>query len=93
LPGGAGATLTNGLTDLETTVSVMPKLFRRLADCYALNDGDPSMAGFSAYLAQRDDRVTILPTGGQMLPRSWPAERSREPPSFADRQPCRCRSR
>jgi hypothetical protein len=44
-------------------VTVLPKLFRRLADYYALNNNDPSLVGFPAYLAQRDDRVTILPSG------------------------------
>jgi hypothetical protein len=59
----AGAALPGGLTDLESSVTVLPKLFRRLADYYALNNNDPSLVGFPAYLAQRDDRVTILPTG------------------------------
>jgi hypothetical protein len=41
----------------------MPKLFRRLADYYTLNDQDPSLDGFADYLAQRDDRIYVLPTG------------------------------
>ena len=39
------------------------KLFRRLVDYLALNDDDPSLAGFKAYLAQRPDQVFILSTG------------------------------
>jgi hypothetical protein len=60
---GSGATLPNGLKDLEHDVVVLPKLFRRLADYFTLNDGDPSLAGFRDYLVARDDRITILPTG------------------------------
>jgi hypothetical protein len=39
---------------------ILPKLFRRLADCLVLNDGDPSLVGFPDYLEQRDDRLFIL---------------------------------
>jgi hypothetical protein len=42
---------------------ILPKLFRRLVDYFALNDDDPSLAGFPDYLAQRNDRVFILTTG------------------------------
>jgi endonuclease YncB( thermonuclease family) len=44
-------------------VVVLPKLFRRLADYLALNDGDLSLDGFGAYLDQRDDRLFVLSTG------------------------------
>ena len=35
----------------------------RLVDYLELNDNDPSLAGFSTYLAQRSDPVFILSTG------------------------------
>jgi hypothetical protein len=50
------ATLTDGAV-------ILPKLFRRLAEYLQLNDGDPSLAGFSGFLAQQDDRLWIVPTG------------------------------
>jgi hypothetical protein len=58
-----GADLTDGVAALADRAVLLPKLFRRLTDYYGLNHGDPSLAGFVAYLAQRDDRVLILPTG------------------------------
>ncbi len=42
---------------------ILPKLFRRLVDYLALNDGDSSLEGFGNYLASRDDRLFILSTG------------------------------
>jgi endonuclease YncB( thermonuclease family) len=45
------------------TLMVLPKLFRRLADYLALNDGDLSLAGFVSFLGQRDDRLFVLSTG------------------------------
>jgi hypothetical protein len=42
---------------------ILPKLFRRLVDYLALNNDDPSLSGFEAYLAQRPDQVFILSTG------------------------------
>jgi hypothetical protein len=59
----SGAELAKALASLIDDVVVMPKLFRRLADYYTLNEPDPSLAGFKAYLAQRDDRIYVLPTG------------------------------
>lgn len=52
-----------GMATLTDTAVLLPKLFRRLADYLQLNDGDPSLAGFRAYLAQREDRLFILSTG------------------------------
>jgi hypothetical protein len=52
--------------DLQTLTDravVLPKLFRRLVDYLALSDGDPSLAGFLAYLAGRNDRIFIISTG------------------------------
>ncbi|MGW5431720.1 thermonuclease family protein [Streptomyces sp. NPDC004059] len=51
------------LSSLTDSSVVMPKLFRRLADYLILNDGDPSLAGFPAYLEQRDDRLFIISSG------------------------------
>jgi hypothetical protein len=52
-----------GLQTLTDNVVLLPKLFRRLVDYLALSDGDPSLAGFPAYLAGRNDRIFILSTG------------------------------
>lgn len=57
---GATITALNSLTD---SAVLLPKLFRRLADYLVLSDGDTSLAGFPAYLAQRDDRLLILSNG------------------------------
>lgn len=59
---------TNGfaLETLETItedVVILPKLFRRLLDYLALNDGSVSLAGFKEYLESRDDSVILLPEG------------------------------
>jgi hypothetical protein len=51
------------LATLTDDAVILPKLFRRLVDYLTLNDDDPSLAGFPAYLAQREDRVFILSTG------------------------------
>jgi hypothetical protein len=52
-----------GLETLTDSAVTLPKLFRRLVDYLDLSAGDPSLAGFPAYLAQRDDRVLVLPEG------------------------------
>jgi endonuclease YncB( thermonuclease family) len=51
------------LATLTDDAVLLPKLFRRLVDYLELNDDDPSLAGFSAYLSQRSDPVFILSTG------------------------------
>jgi endonuclease YncB( thermonuclease family) len=51
------------LATLTDEAVLLPKLFRRLVDYLALNDGDVSLDGFSAYLAQRQDPVFVLSTG------------------------------
>ncbi|MFG2295742.1 nuclease [Streptomyces sp. NPDC048603] len=53
----------DGLASLSETAVLLPKLFRRLADYLTLGAGDPSLAGFRAYLDQRDDRVLVLSRG------------------------------
>lgn len=52
-----------GLSTLADEAVILPKLYRRLADYLVLNDGDPSLAAFRDYLAQRQDRSFILSTG------------------------------
>jgi endonuclease YncB( thermonuclease family) len=51
------------LATLTDDAVVLPKLFRRIVDYLALNDGDISLAGLPAYLAQREDPVFVLSTG------------------------------
>ncbi|MEU6144559.1 thermonuclease family protein [Streptomyces sp. NPDC047081] len=58
----SGAKIT-GLDSLTTSAVLLPKLFRRLADYLVLGDGNPSLDGFHAYLAQRDDRLLIVSNG------------------------------
>ena len=53
----------DGLASLTESVALLPKLFRRLADYLVLGAGDPSLAGFGAFLEQRADRVLIISTG------------------------------
>ena len=49
---------------LEDEVVVLPKLFRRLADYLALDEtGGVDLAGFSRFLATRDDRLFTVPDG------------------------------
>ncbi|MEV8531646.1 nuclease [Streptomyces sp. NPDC051211] len=50
----------DGLASLSESEVLLPKLFRRLADYLTLGAGDPSLAGFRAYLDQREDRVLVL---------------------------------
>lgn len=57
---GAALTAPTSLTD---DVVLLPKLFRRLADYLELGDGDLSLDGFPAFLAQAADRYFILSTG------------------------------
>ncbi|MBD0741823.1 nuclease [Streptomyces sp. CBMA152] len=53
----------DGLASLTDSAVVLPKLFRRLADYLVLGAGDPSLAGFRAFLDQRADRVLIVSKG------------------------------
>jgi endonuclease YncB( thermonuclease family) len=50
------------LATLTDQVVILPKLFRRLVDYLAINDGDPSLAGFGDYLATVNDRLIIAST-------------------------------
>jgi Staphylococcal nuclease homologue len=56
----SGAAITS-LEALNDQVVILPKLFRRLVDYLALGAGDPSLAGFLAFLASRDDRLFVIP--------------------------------
>lgn len=54
------------LKDLKTITDntvILPKLFRRLLDYLAINDGSESLAGFKKYLESHNDKVLILPEG------------------------------
>lgn len=54
------------LEDLKTITDsavILPKLFRRLLDYLAINDGTASLAGFKKYLESKDDKVLILSEG------------------------------
>lgn len=55
--------VVSSLASLTDHAIILPKLFRRLADYLAINDGSLSLAGFKGYLASRNDRVVILPQG------------------------------
>ena len=57
-----GFTLNN-LKTLSDQAVIMPKLYRRLIDYLAINDGSPSLSGFIDFLIARDDRMLILSTG------------------------------
>jgi endonuclease YncB( thermonuclease family) len=50
------------LRTLTDEAVILPKLFRRLVDYLHIGGGHPSLAGFRDYLAQRDDRLLIIPT-------------------------------
>ncbi|WP_328417661.1 thermonuclease family protein [Streptomyces violaceus] len=59
-----GAKIT-GLSSIVDDVVILPKLFRRLVDYFAL--GTPSIACFPAYLAGKEDPFTILSTNKRRL--------------------------
>jgi len=55
----SGATITTA-ADLDEKIVILPKLFRRLIDYLALGGGDPSLEGFTGFLATRGDRLFIF---------------------------------
>ena len=55
----SGATITT-LDDLTDRLVIMPKLFRRLAEYFALSVGSVSLDGFAAFMASRDDRLYVI---------------------------------
>jgi hypothetical protein len=64
IPGNAdaftgGAAITT-LADLTDRLVIMPKLFRRLAEYFALSVGSVSLDGFAAFMASHDDRLYVI---------------------------------
>ncbi|TDD61956.1 nuclease [Actinomadura rubrisoli] len=55
----SGGTI-EAVADLGERLVLLPKLFRRLADYFALGGGDPSLDGFAEFLAARDDRLFVI---------------------------------
>ncbi|HEY7277549.1 MAG TPA: hypothetical protein VH594_16380 [Trebonia sp.] len=55
----SGATIT-ALADLTDQLVIMPKLFRRLAEYFALSVGSVSLDGFAAFMASHDDRLYVI---------------------------------
>jgi endonuclease YncB( thermonuclease family) len=55
----SGATITT-LDDLTDRLVIMPKLFRRLAEYFALSVGSVSLDGFVAFMASHDDRLYVI---------------------------------
>jgi hypothetical protein len=55
-----GGATVNALSDVTDALVIMPKLFRRLAEYFALSAGNISLAGFSAFLASHDDRLYVI---------------------------------
>jgi hypothetical protein len=55
----SGATITT-LADLTDRLVIMPKLFRRLAEYFALSVGSVSLDGFAAFMASHDDRLYVI---------------------------------
>ena len=67
IPGNAdaftgGAAITT-LADLTDRLVIMPKLFRRLAEYFALSVGSVSLDGFAAFMASHDDRLYVISDG------------------------------
>jgi endonuclease YncB( thermonuclease family) len=58
----SGATITT-LDDLTDRLVIMPKLFRRLAEYFALSVGSVSLDGFAAFMASHDDRLYVISDG------------------------------
>ena len=54
-----GATI-NALADLTDQLVILPKLFRRLAEYFALSAGSVSLDGFAGFLASHDDRLYVI---------------------------------
>lgn len=55
----AGATIT-ALADLADQLVILPKLFRRLAEYFALGAGSVSLDGFAAFMSSHDDRLYVI---------------------------------
>lgn len=55
-----GATIT-ALADLANQLVILPKLFRRLAEYFALGADSVSLDGFAAFMSSHDDRLYVIP--------------------------------
>lgn len=55
----SGATITS-IADLDDHIVILPKLFRRLVDYFALGAGDVSLDRFTNFLATRKDRLFVI---------------------------------
>ena len=55
----SGATIT-AVADLDERLVLLPKLYRRLADYFALGAGNSDLDGFQEFLATRNDRLFII---------------------------------
>jgi hypothetical protein len=63
----SGATISS-LQELDDQLVILPKLFRRLVDYFALSAGDVALDGFMAFLASRDDRLFVI---SEAYARGW----------------------
>jgi endonuclease YncB( thermonuclease family) len=59
----SGFEVRASFAEVQARAFVMPKLFRRLMDYLASQDGNTSLAGFPSYLATRSERVLIASEG------------------------------
>jgi hypothetical protein len=48
------------MADLTDRLVILPKMFRRLAEYFALGAGDISLAGFVAFLDSNADRLFVI---------------------------------
>jgi endonuclease YncB( thermonuclease family) len=55
----SGATITT-LADLTDQLVILPKLFRRLAEYFALSAGSVSLDGFAAFMSSHNDRLFVI---------------------------------
>jgi endonuclease YncB( thermonuclease family) len=58
-----GFKVADDVDEVQEEAFVVPKLYRRMMDYFALNGGDTSLDGFKEYLGERDDRIFILSEG------------------------------
>src|SRR6185312_5182145 len=62
---GSGPVCTSGATitvvaDLTDQLVILPKLFRRLAEYFALSPGSASLDGFAAFMSSHNDRLYVI---------------------------------
>ncbi|MET0384358.1 MAG: nuclease, partial [Polyangiales bacterium] len=61
----SGFNVPGSVEAVQESAYILPKLYRRLTDYFALNGGDTALDGFREWLNENDDRVLILPEGHQ----------------------------